>query len=92
MAITASEARTRLFPLIDEINDSDEVVEIVSRRGRAYLVPAAYFESMEETVHLLSSPRNGVRLLESFAAVKRGEYEYHDLIDPDIYVHDEASE
>lgn len=83
MAITASEARARLFPLIEEISESDEVVEIVSRKGRAYLVSASYYESLEETVYLLANAKNGVRLLEAYEAGKRGEYEYHDLIDPD---------
>jgi len=45
MSITASEARRRLFPLIEEVNDNAESVEIVSRAGRAYLVPAAEYES-----------------------------------------------
>ncbi|WP_369133797.1 type II toxin-antitoxin system prevent-host-death family antitoxin [Modestobacter sp. I12A-02662] len=34
MSITASEARQRLFPLIEEVNDDQIAVEIVSRRGR----------------------------------------------------------
>ncbi|MFM8773351.1 MAG: type II toxin-antitoxin system prevent-host-death family antitoxin, partial [Actinomycetota bacterium] len=36
MSVTASEARARLFPLIEEVNDDQVAVEIVSKRGRAF--------------------------------------------------------
>ncbi|HEX4258899.1 MAG TPA: type II toxin-antitoxin system prevent-host-death family antitoxin, partial [Streptosporangiaceae bacterium] len=38
VAITASEARKKLFPLIKQVNDDRAPVEIVSNHGRAYLV------------------------------------------------------
>ena len=37
MAMSASEARKRLFPLIEQVNDDQEPVEIVSKAGTAYL-------------------------------------------------------
>ena len=40
MAITASDARKRLFPLIKQVSDDREPVEIVSNHGRVYLVSA----------------------------------------------------
>jgi antitoxin YefM len=63
MAITASEARKRLFPLIKQVNDDRAPVEIVSNHGRAYLVAADDYESMAETDYLLRSPANAARLL-----------------------------
>jgi prevent-host-death family protein len=36
--VTASEARKRLFPLIEQVNEDREPVEITSRRGDAVLV------------------------------------------------------
>jgi len=57
MSITASEARRRLFPLIDEVNDDHQaVVEIVSKKGTAFLVSADEYRSLKETVYLLQSP------------------------------------
>ncbi len=47
MAITASEARKRLFPLIKQVNDDRTPVEIISNHGRAYLVSADDYESMD---------------------------------------------
>jgi antitoxin YefM len=69
MSVTASEARQRLFPLIEEVNDDQVAVEIVSKKGTAYLVPADEYRSLKETVYLLQSPRNAERLRESLAEV-----------------------
>lgn len=70
MSVTASEARQRLFPLIEEVNDDQVAVEIVSKKGTAYLVPADEYRSLKETVYLLQSPRNAERLRESLAEVE----------------------
>ena len=83
MAITASEARKRLFPLIEEINDDQEAVEILSKGGTAFLVPEAQWRSLQETAHLLRSPANAERVLAGVAAVARGEYAELDLFSPE---------
>jgi antitoxin YefM len=83
VAMTASEARKRLFPLIEQVNDDDEAVEIVSKSGRAFLVPEAQWRSLMETRHLLSSPANARRLLGAIERAETGETEVHELIDPD---------
>jgi len=74
MAVTASDARKRLFPLIKQVNDDRVPVEVVARSGeRAYLVAADDFESMAETDYLLQSPANAARLLEAVADVRSGQ-------------------
>jgi antitoxin YefM len=80
MSVTASEARQRLFPLIEEVNDDQVAVEIVSKKGTAFLVSADEYRSLKETVYLLSSPRNAQRLRESLAEVADGQVQSHDLI------------
>ncbi len=82
MSITATEARARLFPLIEEVNADQKAVEIVSKRGAAYLVPADEYEALQETIYLLRSPANASRLRESIAEAEAGVAEQHDLIDP----------
>lgn len=82
MSITASEARARRFPLIEQVNDDQVAVEIVSRKGTAYLVPAAEYESLLETTHLLRSPVNAARLRASVAAAHGGRAHEHALVDP----------
>jgi antitoxin YefM len=79
MSVTASEARQRLFPLIEEVNADQIAVEIVSKKGTAFLVSADEYRSLKETVYLLQSPRNAQRLRESLGAVAAGSVESHEL-------------
>ena len=79
MAITASEARKNLFSLIEQVNDDRTPVEITSTRGDAVLMSRADYDALEETAHLLRSPANARRLLESLAQAQRGEREEHQL-------------
>lgn len=72
MAISASEARARLFPLIEQVNDDHEPVRISSRGGDAVLMSAADFDSWQETIYLLRSPANARRLMEAVARDKSG--------------------
>jgi antitoxin YefM len=82
MSVTASEARRRLFPLIEEVNDNAEAVEIVSRSGSAYLVPAAEYEAWRTTAHLFASPANAQHLIASYQEAIDGEAQVHELVDP----------
>ncbi|MEU3555754.1 type II toxin-antitoxin system Phd/YefM family antitoxin [Streptomyces fragilis] len=70
MPISASDARARLFPLIQQVNDDHEPVEISSRHGDVVLMSADDFRSWQETVYLLRSPANAQRLMEAVAADK----------------------
>lgn len=79
MAITASDARKNLFPLIQQVNDDRTPVEITSKRGDAVLMSRADYDALEETAHLLRSPANARRLLESLAQAQRGQREEHQL-------------
>jgi antitoxin YefM len=72
MAMSASEARKRLFPLIQQVNEDDEAIEIVSKDGHAFLVPEAQWRSLMETQHLLRSPANARALMESIAQAEAG--------------------
>jgi len=74
MAITATEARKRLFPLIKQVNDDRTPVEIVSNHGRAYLIAADDYESMAETDYLLRSPANAARLMAAAEEVRSGRH------------------
>jgi antitoxin YefM len=79
VAITASEARKRLFPLIEQVNEDRHPVEITSRRGDAVLMSKQDYDALTETAYLLQSPANAKHLLESLAQAKRGEREEHPL-------------
>ena len=79
MAITASEARKNLFPLIEQVNNDRKPVEITSKRGDAVLLSRADYDALTETAWLLRVPANARRLLESLAQAGAGEREVHDL-------------
>lgn len=73
MAITASEARKNLFPLIQQVNDDHAPVEITSKNGRAVLMSAEDWEAWQETAYLFRSPANARRLLEAAEALDAGQ-------------------
>ena len=54
--IKASEARARLYRLIDEAASSHEPVFITGKRSNAVLVSEEDWRSIQETLHLLSIP------------------------------------
>ena len=80
MAVTASEARARLFPLIEQLNADQEPVEIVSKKGTAFLVSESQYRSMAETVYLMRSPANAERLLRGVAQASEGDASERALI------------
>ena len=70
-ALTVSEARRTLYPLIKQIANDRTTVEIASEHGRVVMMAAEDFEAWQETAYLLGNPVNAERLRRS----------YHDAID-----------
>jgi antitoxin YefM len=54
--IKASEARARLYRLIDEAASSHEPIFITGKRSNAVLVSEEDWRSIQETLYLLSIP------------------------------------
>ena len=79
MAITASEARKNLFPLIEQVNEDRNPVEITSKRGDAVLISLDDYRALEETAYLLRSPANVRRLVESMEQARAGTVLPHEL-------------
>jgi antitoxin YefM len=79
MAMTASEARKNLFPLIEQVNNDRRPIEITSKRGDAVLMSRADYDALEETAYLLRSPANARRLLESLEQARSGDRQQYDL-------------
>lgn len=73
MSISASEARKRLFPLIERVNTDHDPVRITSRARDAVLMSADDYDSWQETVYLLRSPANAQRLMAAIARDRAGE-------------------
>ena len=57
--LTATEARKRLYRLIDELAESHEPVHITGKRASAVLLSEQDWRSVQETLYLVAIP--GVR-------------------------------
>lgn len=53
---SASEARKRLYSLVDEVKETHEPVQIVGRRNSAMLVAEEDWRAIQETLYLMSIP------------------------------------
>ncbi|MFE2104256.1 type II toxin-antitoxin system Phd/YefM family antitoxin [Kitasatospora sp. NPDC059463] len=73
MTISASDARTQLFPLIKKVNDDHVPIRITSRGGDAVLMSAEDYDSWQETIYLLRSPANAQRLMAAVARDRAGD-------------------
>lgn len=78
-SMSASEARKTLYPLIQRVNDDQDAIEIVSRKGNAVLISADEYAAWKETAYLFRSPANARRLLDAFERARSGQTEVHDL-------------
>jgi prevent-host-death family protein len=54
--LTATEARSKLYRLIDQAASSHEPIVITGKRGSAVLISEDDWRSIQETLYLLSIP------------------------------------
>lgn len=54
--LSASEARKRLYNLVDEVKETHEPVQIVGKRNSAVLVSEEDWRAIQETLYLTSIP------------------------------------
>jgi prevent-host-death family protein len=66
-SISATEARKRLYSLLDDVAASHEPIEITGRRSNAVLVSEDDWRAVQETLHLLSIPGMRESILEGIA-------------------------
>jgi len=66
-SISATEARKRLYALIDEVGDSHQPVQITGKRGNAVLLSEADWNAIQETLHLVSIPGMRESILDGLA-------------------------
>ncbi len=80
--INYTEARNNFKLVLDTVvNDADYT--IISRRDAddAVVMSLDYFNAMQETLHLLKSPKNVEHLRKSIEQYKEGKIEIHELVD-----------
>ena len=72
-SITYSAARERLAETMDRVCEDHAPVLITRKRDQAVVMMSlAEYDALEETAHLLRSPRNAQRLLESIQQLEAG--------------------
>ncbi len=54
--ITATEARSKLYRLIDETTESHQPIVIMGKRNKAVLVSEEDWSAIQETLYLLAVP------------------------------------
>jgi antitoxin YefM len=54
--LSATEARTKLYRLIDQTSSSHEPILITGKRGNAVLISEDDWRSIQETIYLLNIP------------------------------------
>lgn len=80
--VNFSDARNSLKDVIDQVvNDAD--VTVISRRDAPDAVVMSFdqYNSLMETVHLLSSPANAAHLARSIDQLRRGQAMRRDLLE-----------
>ena len=66
-SVSATEARKRLYSLIDQACDSPEPVQITGKRGNAVLLAESDWTAIVETLHLVSIPGMRDSIVEGLA-------------------------
>lgn len=66
--LTASEARSKLYRLIDETAESHQPIRITGKRNNAILVSEEDWSAVQETMYLLSVPGMRESIREGMAA------------------------
>jgi antitoxin YefM len=54
--LTATEARKRLYTLVDDVAESHDPIQIVGKRNTAVLVSEEDWRAIQETLYLTSIP------------------------------------
>ncbi len=71
--VTYSEARSALKAVLDRVHEDADVTVISRRDGaNAVVMSLSHYESIMETMHLLSTPANAAHLAKSIAQRKAG--------------------
>lgn len=82
--LTFSEARAGLKTVMDDVcNDHTPTVITRVNGEHVVMLSLADFNSMEESMYLLRSPKNAKRLMESVAQLKSGKAQMRELVSND---------
>lgn len=79
-AVNYSEARKNLASLMDSVCEDRDVVVVTRRKAPSVVIMSLDdYNSIQETAHLLRSPANAQRLLDSLSEYRNGQVTEHAL-------------
>lgn len=79
-AITHTAARSRLAKLLEQVNESGSPVLITRQRGKAaVLMSLDEYTALDETAHLMRSPKNAARVKSALRELDVGKGVRHTL-------------
>ena len=79
---SSTDLRANLSTMMDKVNDDHEPLIITRAKGRpAVLMSLEDYAAIEETVYLLSSPKNAQRLRDAIASLDKGQGVERTLVD-----------
>ncbi|MFB6318752.1 type II toxin-antitoxin system Phd/YefM family antitoxin [Saccharicrinis sp. FJH54] len=82
IAANFSEFRSELKRFLDSVEDDNETLIIKRKTGKgAVMISLDEYNSIMETLHLLSSKKNSDRLYESIKQMKEGKTINHNIED-----------
>lgn len=82
IAANYTEFRTELKKYLDQVENNHETLIIKRNSGKGtVMISLDEYNSIMETVHLLSSKANADRLYESIEQMRKGKTVEHDLIE-----------
>jgi len=71
--MTATEARKSFFEIIKQTNQQHEIIQVQHKSGNAVIMSADDYESLQETLHLLSQPNFKQRFNQSVIEADTGD-------------------
>jgi antitoxin YefM len=81
--VSYSELRANLAEFMDEVCNTHAPLLVTRQNARSVvMVSEDDYEGLMETVHLLRSPANATRLLESIAQANGGALTEHEVVEP----------
>jgi len=82
-SLTFSEARNNFKDVLDRVAE-DHVATLIKRRDAedAVVMSLSDYNSLQETMYLLSTPANARHLMESIAQLRAGRGKARRLVDP----------
>ncbi|MDQ3842693.1 MAG: type II toxin-antitoxin system prevent-host-death family antitoxin [Bacteroidota bacterium] len=81
--VNYTEFRKKLAESLNAVNNDREIVVVSRSKGKNVVVMSLEeYNSIQETLHLMSSASNRQRLDEAIEEMKKGNWEKHELIEP----------